>query len=837
MKRVLAVLVLFLVLVSTSALAQDGSVSSPGVSSASISSAGVTTTKSGEIEKAKQFESKLAPPESDYSVAYLSQIFGTVGNVLQGSSGQILGKMFDIFNKGVLVIAALWLGMTTVQITIRAAQDGSAMGQNRSVMFTMLRVALGFSLIIPSSTTGYSLLQDIFMKIVVQGVGLADQTWDAALKYLQYGGSLYIPPGNLKSDADIVSNYLTKSSVSATPPFVAQIFQNEVCMLASAAWEKNANKQQSPKGSKSTPISTSGTYVDFHPVFDKKKGVVYFPGLGNSSDMSVSNYTLTPSSGGYSTNASCGYAMDYYNVQLLGKKSANPQGATAVPDEQTKMKEAYSFSALKQVVLSLQPAAQAYVDAYTSDPKYTTNQNNGLIQSNGKIAFSAILAYVNLMTPYQKMLGEGSLTNNFTQTAEDRGWIMAGSYYWRVEESNSKSSHISMSNLLPQTGAPSATLMKVHKSMLDNALLDGKTYKGATQCNGVTNANSTPGIQDSAQCVGYLWGQYVGAQQNDIRATSSGAAATKGTGSLASSMAGGALGNTISSIFGLTKSTYNPIAVLMHEGNKLLTAVVATWIGAILLSVLVSAGAGICASTSPGFLMAQTLVSWIKSILMLLTSVLLVPGAILAYYVPLYPFAVFTFASVGWLLMVVEGMAAAPLVCVGITHPEGHDFLGKGEQALMLFLGIFLRPALMVIGLIAAMVTSFVAFKMLNSGFAEVLASLSRSSQSAFGNDFLILISMAMVLVIFGMMTMELIEQCFKLIYQLPNYILKWIGGPQAGEEYGQMAQQVKGAVSPVAGLAQRGMDASGSKALDYADKTLNKNRESGGKGKIDTKE
>src|SRR3990167_3728192 len=104
---------------------------------------GVALADSGSIATAQSFASGLTPPESDYSVAYLGQIFGTVGNVISGSSGQILGKMFDIFNKGVLVVAAIWLGVTTMQITLRAAQDGSFMGQNKSVGFVILRIAMG----------------------------------------------------------------------------------------------------------------------------------------------------------------------------------------------------------------------------------------------------------------------------------------------------------------------------------------------------------------------------------------------------------------------------------------------------------------------------------------------------------------------------------------------------------------------------------------------------------------------------------------------------------------------------------------------------------------------
>src|SRR3990167_3445347 len=202
---------------------------------------GVACADTGSLTQASTFAHTLVPPSTDYSVAYLSQIFGTVGNVLDGTSGQILGNIFGIFNKGVMVVAALWLGYTTITIALRAAGEGSFMGQNKQVYLILLLIALGFALIIPSSTTGYSLLQDIFMKIVVAGVGLADRTWDAALNYIDYGGQLYITPRDLRNDSEMVSKALTNvmppQATNSAPTTrmapVAQIFMDEVCMIES----------------------------------------------------------------------------------------------------------------------------------------------------------------------------------------------------------------------------------------------------------------------------------------------------------------------------------------------------------------------------------------------------------------------------------------------------------------------------------------------------------------------------------------------------------------------------------------------------------------------------
>src|SRR3990167_7595471 len=295
----------------------------------------------GSLSQAYQYGTSIAPPESDYSVAYLSQVFGTVGSVLQGSSGQIVGKMFDVFNKGVLVVAALWLTYTTITLLLNAANSGSmGGGQGKNVALILLRIAFGFALIIPSSTTGYSLLQDIFMKIVVQGVGLADQTWDKALDYLKYGGNLYIPPASLNQDTAIITNAMgtvttadpvnppPSNSPSAAPVvsgYASQIFVDEVCMLEAAQSNSTTYLAVSPIYSPPPSIATPST-----------PGSVTFPGTPTGNCGVATPYAM-PSS-------------DYITLNA----------------EQTQHFYTDSYAALKQLVLSIMPAAKAYVNAATS---------------------------------------------------------------------------------------------------------------------------------------------------------------------------------------------------------------------------------------------------------------------------------------------------------------------------------------------------------------------------------------------------------------------------------------------------------------------------------------
>src|SRR3989338_2008724 len=768
---------------------------------------------SGTLSGIANFRSTLAPPESDYSVAYLGQIFGTVGNVLHGNGSQILGKMFEIFNKGILVVAALWLGYSTFTVVFRAAGEGAWIGQNKSAHFIFLRIALGFGLLVPSPTTGYSVIQDAFMKVVVESVGLADQVWDTALDYMEYGGRLYIPPNTMETDPSIVSNALGSTAPSqpgAGSPLtqsgygpLVKIFQDEVCMIASAQGFNGKSWVSSTNPESYHPVfSSPATTVDQFGATHFTPGTVYFPGGSDShqSDTIIKNNA-----------ASCGSITAFSNNSSSAIPSSTTNAASLVSISQNMNSDA--FSALKQMVLSLIPAAENYVENSNSST-ITQGDLNSAQKNHEKTAFSAILAYTNLMTPYQNMAGasqsggstiattrtyggaaemqggfvagsefgtvstQTNLSQQMIDNAEAQGWIMAGAFYWNLEQGNNFVATIDMSALYPTQSTP-PTL---------------------PQAATITQAGQY--IYGFGTALGTLWSQYVGAQQNNVIATGAdgSGAASAGPASLAGNMGNSAMSTIVQEVYGLSDpAAYNPIVVLMNLGNGLMNAVVLIWMAAIVLSVVISAGAAICSGESPGATMTNAALTWTKSIIMLITTAMMIPGAILAYYVPLYPFTVFTFAAVGWIVTVIEGMAAAPLICLGVTHPEGHDFLGKADQALMLFLGIFIRPALMVLGMVAAMITSFVAFHILITGLGSLMSSMENSTSSFSGSAFLVLVNMAMVLVIFGFLSMELVEQCFKLIFQLPNYILKWIGGPATGEDYGQMAKGVQGVVSSTA--------------------------------------
>ncbi|MDI1352681.1 MAG: type IVB secretion system protein DotA, partial [bacterium] len=103
-------------------------------------------------------------------------------------------------------------------------------------------------------------------------------------------------------------------------------------------------------------------------------------------------------------------------------------------------------------------------------------------------------------------------------------------------------------------------------------------------------------------------------------------------------------------------------------------------------------------------------------------GVMVTVGFTTSYYVPILPYMIFTFGSIAWLISVIEAMVAAPIVALGVTHPEGHDAFGKGEAAIMILMNVFLRPAMMIIGYISGIALCYVGVWILNAGFDHAIS-------------------------------------------------------------------------------------------------------------------
>nr|MBA2656734.1 type IVB secretion system protein DotA [Tatlockia sp.] len=253
----------------------------------------------------------------------------------------------------------------------------------------------------------------------------------------------------------------------------------------------------------------------------------------------------------------------------------------------------------------------------------------------------------------------------------------------------------------------------------------------------------------------------------------------------------------------------NPVVALANMGVNYINFANELWITIIGLSA------------TPLIMIIFPVVALILPLLMSWLFIMVSIGFITAYYIPFLPYMIFTFATVAWLIAVIEAMVAAPIVALGVTHPEGHDAFGKGEQAIMILMNVFLRPSLMIIGYITAIALAYVSVWIINAGFANAAAFIqgtatgvqwnysftnswtNSATQNAanvannFGSMGTGYSSWAGVygfffsVLIYTVMYLTVVQKAFTLITYLPDKVLRWIGGqPEGlGEQAAQWAE------------------------------------------------
>lgn len=227
---------------------------------------------------------------------------------------------------------------------------------------------------------------------------------------------------------------------------------------------------------------------------------------------------------------------------------------------------------------------------------------------------------------------------------------------------------------------------------------------------------------------------------------------------------------------------------------------------AMLVNTVVSFGSGTAAGiigTLSGKGAIGALSSAFAGMAMTVAYIGLSVGIMLYYVVPFLPFIYFFFALVSWGKTIFEAMVGAPLWALAHLRYDGEGF--PTRQALYgyyLLIDIFLRPILSVFGLIASMVMFYALTRTLNGlfdlvvsnvtgfnmDFAKTAAPGTVGSAEYFRNSLDKMFYTIVYAVIIYMVGMS----SFKLIDQIPNNILRWMGG--GARSFGEMTQRDSGA-------------------------------------------
>ena len=229
-------------------------------------------------------------------------------------------------------------------------------------------------------------------------------------------------------------------------------------------------------------------------------------------------------------------------------------------------------------------------------------------------------------------------------------------------------------------------------------------------------------------------------------------------------------------------------------------------------------------------------------------SISLAAGFILYYIVPFMPFMFFFFAMISWVKTIFEAMVGVPLWALAHLRIEGAGLPGDvAASGYILILDIFLRPIMILFGLLAASIIFFTEVYLLNIVFDLVISNLAgqdticlnaanasdapeRCSSAGGGGTFQETINSArgqvdafFYTVLYTIFVYLMANSTFKLVDAIPNSILRWLGdAPQTFSDNAEdptenltrnagiggmiVGQQVAGAVPQVTGSVGQGV-------------------------------
>lgn len=239
----------------------------------------------------------------------------------------------------------------------------------------------------------------------------------------------------------------------------------------------------------------------------------------------------------------------------------------------------------------------------------------------------------------------------------------------------------------------------------------------------------------------------------------------------------------------IQQSNTHPLAQITGLGRSLIQAAV--------LNLFMGAASPVVAAV-----ISKDVAGMMTSVLFTIGTITLTLGFVLFYVVPFLPFIYFFFALGGWVKGIFEAMVGAPLWALAHLRIDGEGLPGQAAvNGYFLIFEIFLRPILIVFGLIASISIFSALVNVLNDVWDLVVSNAGGSSRGATAgstldeaaqeladklnintgeqsvSDFIRSpIDQFFFTVMYAVVVYMMAMSSFKLIDLIPNNILRWMG-------------------------------------------------------------
>ncbi len=684
------------------------------------------------------------PTCSDASVGILQHIFGPIVDVLVrgadpntvASTSNVLATMFGYFNSGLLVVASLIISYVASVGAINTANDGEAMGKAWSSVWTPLRIVAGGAVLLPSAS-GYSFIQMFVLTLSLWSVGFANQLYRVGMTM-----------GILKTDNIVASSTAVPPSSFGLRDFAKQYLPVSYCAhAANAVYADQMGTPSVQANGQADRVNTVDGRVEY-TFFVKDRNPATNIGGGDPICGTVKLTSYTPAGAAEATGTSAAIATLHSGLSVAKIQAATGLMAdinawvATMPTDINQTGWVIESKRFNDIVKQREDALASQITAQVSSG--TANINNG------------ISVFINELTK--------------------DGWTMAGGWYQRagairkelgsaVTESVGNASEPSLSSL-PNDAR--ARLLQSSVSTLTEGIIKkseepGKGYD-VTASPASDIANALPkNINGDVN---------VGAIQQDIN-------------SKFGSMVNNTMKKTVDIAIG-SASDVDAVSRMKLVGDYLVVsmasaelakAALTTSVAAVRAAVAGVGGVQVLGTKVDGSGSMTALWDWVMAVPMAQFAKLLSLLEPLAFYfsvfLPSLPYAIFTITVVGWILGVVQTVIAAPLWAVMHMRPS-QSFIGSDAQGYLLLLALFVRPALAVIGLFAAMLVSDPIVDYIAKAFFSMRGAVVTST-GLFPGALVEFVTFAWWMFAFGIALLPVLYMIYGLPQVLPDHVLKWI--------------------------------------------------------------
>ena len=723
----------------------------------------------------------FTPGSGDAAIEMLREVFGTAissivgGNTAgaESAAANMLGTAFGFFNGGVLFFGAIILTWVTIFGVANTANDGQVLGKKWSTFYTPLRTFTASALLIPS-TSGYSGVQLAILWIVAMSVGFASNMWGKVVDYVVITS---VSDQALRSVIDDRS--FAQTAVNALRMKVcAESVTRGVNQTMGAG---TVNLQlRNPLRTQTTVSGNTTTYTTYVEFWD--------PNFSGSENI-CGTLALTTTFKKPDTNSSATMAV----AAVLQQQINDLQGSIGN----------LRYKALLALFQGPEIAnLAATIMSVADDPTGTISAST--VQAVLNNARDSLLQDIRADVQSKVASLDSQIATQFKQG----GWVMAGSLHRELARINDaiRFAMTTDSTFSPGTNSVNGLLISgdvtnaIASIMARYDALTSALLKKMAQADTSQSASSLPKLEtgftlndfsDGGTSVKSSIQHWISYLPNRAVAGIASILAEDGTDPV---MQVKNLGDYIAGIGEIIYVTMLNIEVAIKALKKGVEVAANQSVAGFNLSGLASVIAATAEwiGTFVGKLM-EPLAPFGLGVFTLLYA-----GYFLGIWLPMIPFFIFGLAVIGWLIQVIEAMAAGSLWMVMHLTPENNDsFIGSQQQGYLLIMSLFMRPPLMILGLVASMSILTPSVRFINAGFITAFNIIQADSVTG-------LLSVAGYMAVYCTIMVGLFMLVFSLPQTLPDRILRWVGAGIADLGEQGTASRIESAASGHAKAAAR---------------------------------